>query len=516
MRFIFFILSFLLISEIYAAPSDSIKVFVRSDKDQPIPNQKLSIDKNPPRISNKKGVFSFIPSKKLEIPCDVDLYSEEYAVDDYEYQETEKVFYVTLRKLVVPEFKLSVQFVGDKPAKKLLIQFKDKKYTTNDLGKVSILGKSPQEKDFIVAGEIVSFSKKGKDFIMVVKQPEPVVSKVEIEPTSNGLPDTLIAPAPEEVKTTFQTYTEEFSKIETELAYERKQIDEVDLKLRRQLDAITKRLNNEKGLSQAERNELLKYEAKLHQDLEENIVKFNESKKKIFLMMDKFRYSLMQKDSVNKIMESKLKAETERRMAIEMQSKRQALIYIIIILTILILAVVFYGIARKIRLQKTLLTKNMEIMNQSNLEKESKLLGIRSMFVDLFVWAKQLNSLQPIPHVNEIVENENHSLKSVLPETLVVENIGEIKKTINIDKMLLAQVWDSLKTCLAVDSWESIKAKGQESEQDICLTINAHSSMPFHQLVTNVEWQKAKVLSELLKIDLVYAENELIVKFNLN
>jgi len=143
---------------------------------------------------------------------------------------------------------------------------------------------------------------------------------------------------------------------------ERKRLEDSNEKIQEEINKITARLRDEQNLTKAQRKDLQAYLERLNNILKENSIAFHKSQEKTTFLIHKLQAALAQKDSINiATLKRAEKAEKERNIT-DRKFRRNLIVFSIITCALLILAVVFYAIAAKMKKQrKDLLKANEEL-----------------------------------------------------------------------------------------------------------------------------------------------------------
>ena len=308
-----------------AAPSDTITVKVKDEIDKPIKGLKLFVHSYPAFYSDAKGIHLLKVKEELEMPFEVWTDSKEYEILKFSYY---------------------------KDHKELLVKVK--------------LQNSPNP----VKWNSGVTKQTGNPF-------EETIKTTILSNPSNNLVERTIGPehqqikAPDEEVNIYAQYKGDFEKLTHEIYLERERLVLNNEHLKEEISTITQRLDKEKNLTAAERAQLKAYLKKLEYEFEQNGIAFRKAEEQTKVLIDRLKMMLVEKDSINAITANKLKIEQEKRVFAEKRNTRSFTIFSIITLFLLLLAVSFYSIARKMRKQRTsLLLSNQELSEQKKLVEE--------------------------------------------------------------------------------------------------------------------------------------------------
>ncbi len=351
----------------YALPVDSVKVVVIDEKDKPVSAAKVSIEGSRFFLTNKSGIFKFRPAKELEMPIKIVLDKSGFVIDEFIFYEEDKEIEIRVKKNEYFLKELIIKLLNDSGSVMVnqILEYAGEEYHTDKKGIARIPKKRFVPEDFLVDGynlDKINFSEKEQIYVLtlvpeVVELPKPAVA----ENTKDTMTvEKILALTQEQLDSMiFDRYKEEFEKISAEIVEERKRLVESNSKIRDEIDHITNKLRNEKNLTDEQRQELQKYVGKLERSLIENSLAYNKAEEKTMSFIERLKFIIMQKDSINYIAIKKLQTAEKQRIQAEKKAKRTIVISSIIAVALLLLAVVFYSIARKMRRQK----RQLEISN---------------------------------------------------------------------------------------------------------------------------------------------------------
>ncbi len=186
-------------------------------------------------------------------------------------------------------------------------------------------------------------------------------------------------------------YTDDFHRITEDLEREKEILMESREHIIEEIEKIATRLNNDKKMN-GEVRESLEAELRfLEQALEENDRTFQEAQAKTNFVIQNMKKMIQEKDSLREVAQEQLKIIEEEKREIEEQkeiieskSKKNLIIFLIILLILTGLVAIFYRGIRKIRAQniqleetKAQLTKSNSAYQQANQE-----LSIQKALVD--------------------------------------------------------------------------------------------------------------------------------------
>ena len=334
-----------------AATSDTIVVKVKDELDKPIKGMKLFVHSYPAFYTDAKGVYLLKVKAELEMPFEVLTDSKAYEIIKFSYY---------------------------KDHKELLIKAKSIPNTAK--GNPSVFTKHTQN----------LFSKTKK------------VDQSGTNSYDNSLQKT-IGPehqkinAPENGINIYAQYKGDFEKITHDIYLERERLVANNEQIKEEISKITRRLDEEKKLTAEERAQLKAYLRKLEYEFEQNGIAFRKAEEQTKVLIYRLKMMLLEKDSINAITATKLKIEQGKRVFAEKRNTRSFTIFSIITLFLLLLAVSFYSIARKMRKQRTSL-----LLSNYELNEQKKLIEEQNQQLDIFAYRASHDIKGPLKSITAL------------------------------------------------------------------------------------------------------------------
>lgn len=359
-----------------SAQIDKIKGKVLDRSGKPVPGIKISVDGGQFYQSNDKGAFSFTPPQALVMPFEVTISKKGYKLDKFVFDDSENEIEVTVKKSGKPaeEAKPFLARIYDQNGlmlKNLTATIDNNKITSDAKGNFII----KLESDFNEYSKVelegyttqsIVYNEKEKWYKITVQQiTEPVVPVLQT--------DTVVLPQPQiqvpiRENNVFSQYRDELKNLTNEIIAERVRLEGNNKKIRDEIISITSRLHYEKKLSKKQRKELAAYVTNLEHTLIENTRVFEQSQQRTTFLIEKLQSIILEKDSINAEAIRKIELVQKEKMKVERKAKRNLIVFSIITVALLILAMVFYGIAVKMRKQRKEFMKINE--NYEDVKKE--------------------------------------------------------------------------------------------------------------------------------------------------
>jgi serine phosphatase RsbU (regulator of sigma subunit) len=357
----------------------TVKGHTLDERGKPVGNVNVVIDKMR-FTSTVNGLFQ-VYLKSGNVPTNVSASKEGLSIKDWKYDEANQVLNITmhakqnlLRGEVRNRFNehISNVFVtikgitDNKPAKsnydgKFSIVLPND-YQINNSTLFFIDGLPVENKD-------ISF-KDNNHYVILIKPKTPKeaeAAKKEEEGKVEDIKANIRLKKKEEVKKdnsveTEWNYTEDFKKINEDLAEQGRMVAESNEKLRNDLNVITDKLKTESNKS---RRVSIGIEVdSLGKKLEQNKEVYLQSQKKTLEVITKLKQELLAKDSVTSATQEQLEELKVRSEQAEQKFQRNILIASSLIIFLLFLAIVFYFISRRIQKQnKQISYQTQELSN---------------------------------------------------------------------------------------------------------------------------------------------------------
>jgi hypothetical protein len=335
----------------------------------PVQNVKVSVAGSEFYTSDAQGKFKMNPKKKLMMPFDIDIIKKGFKLEEFSFDDSDNEIEVILKKVGLAEEKeVTVRFFDkNQELKNTKVTIDGKNYITDKRGIVLLKSQFSEKSKVSAEGyDLAGIVYNEKEKVFKVSENKKVVEHVSTEPKEEAVlenektDDTL---SPKELsEKVFKQYQGDFDELTNEIIAERIRVEGNNKKIRDEIVAITNRLQNEKNLTKEQRVALQKYVEKLENTLLENTIAFQKSQERTNFLISRLKNIIMEKDSIN-AQALKKNAVVEKQLRItERKFKRNLIVFSIITAALLLLAIVFYSIAVKMRKQKRELMKSNEEM----------------------------------------------------------------------------------------------------------------------------------------------------------
>lgn len=309
----------------------------------PVENVQVSIDGGEYLFSDLEGEFTLVLKKELVMPFDVTILKSGYTMKEFSFDESSNKMEIVLNTI--------------KASKQENIVLKDKenvlKGVESDAGLTSDAREAKQR-----------------------NIPADTIAQVQLN------------------EKVFKQYQGDFDELTNEIIAERIRVEGNNKKITEEISAITNRLEHEKNLSKEQRNELQKYLGKLESTLLENTIAFQKSQERTNFLIQKLKTIIMEKDSIHSKALQKIAVVEKESRKIERKFKRNIIVFSIITAALLLLAIVFYSIAIKMKKQRKELMKANEEMHGIKDQLAKSIVELKDQNKLLEEQKRQLNSLQ--------------------------------------------------------------------------------------------------------------------------
>jgi serine phosphatase RsbU (regulator of sigma subunit) len=363
---IFFSFFFFTSHFVFAQEEFTIKGQTIDENGKPIGNVKVMIDKEIV-TSTGTGIFQIHLSKGIT-PTKIIASKVGLTLKDWKYDEQGKKMTIILQSrnnilrgevrnksnAEVGGVYVTIQGINDnKPAK------------TNFDGKFTIIlpndYKANESTPFFIDGlpvESKEVSFKDENHYVTLRKPKAIKEKQTEEATTEQEEETndhTIVKMKEKNTTNNKkvpaefNYREEFEKLNKDLDNQRRMITESNEKVREDLSRITDKVK-ESGAS-VNRANIRDQMSSLELQLAVNNKAYTESQQKTNEVIEKLKMELMEKDSLNSLTQGKLEVVTAEKAQAEERFNRNILIASALIVFLLILAVIFYFVGKRIQKQ---------------------------------------------------------------------------------------------------------------------------------------------------------------------
>ncbi len=439
-------------SALLALPSDSTKVLVIDENSKPVAAIEVLVEGFNKIKTNQNGVSSLYTPKKLLMPFDVEIESKFYEIDNFSYDDLTGLIEITVKKILLANKEVFVTFVKPdfKPYTSLSINYLKDSYMTNAKGQIILPYSKFNPDGLIIQGMEVNKVTSFENTYTVTLSP--VEQDKDFDLALANLSQSQLNDL------SFKKYQIEFEIISNDIIKERVMLVESNNKIRSEIELITKRLQNEKNLTTQQRAELRNFIGNLEQSMVENSEAYKRSERKALALINKMRDVVVQRDSINLATINQLKLLEKKRIETEKANHRTILIVSFIALILLLVALIFLFIVRKIKKQKNeLATMNEELTNTQkqlsenfeSLSWQKSIIEEQNKQLDMFVYKAShdmkgpLKSIAGLCNIATVTVKDNNSLelfehinKSVLKLDNFVSDLLVLAKATNSEVVI--------------------------------------------------------------------------------
>ncbi len=342
----------------------------------PVPNVNVSVAGSEFYLTDAQGSFKMAVNKKLTLPFKVVVIKEGYQLKTFTLADSELEIEIVVKKVpVLKTIAIRFQEENKKAIQETKVTIDGDAYKTDRQGKVVLENGIPFSKKSTLSIEgyqvqgtgynekenvfEVSASKKAKaEPVQTTEKEKEVITVVETDTLSQELLS----------KKVFMEYKGGVEEVTKEIIAEQIRVEGNNEKIRNEILNITERLQKEKNLSPEQRKELNNQVINMETMVLENTKAFEKSQERTNFLILKLKSAISEKDfKYEQALKKIALVEKENRIT-ERKFRRNLIIFSIITCTLLLLAIVFYSIARKMRNhRKELMQSNQEMLGIKDL-----------------------------------------------------------------------------------------------------------------------------------------------------
>lgn len=344
----FFLFSFLLMAQSPAA----ILVKVTDQAGKPVSGEAISVQNSDYFTTDHKGEFT-LPFEKLRVPVRGEFRNEKYEILEIAYFEEENLLKVKANRLYHPDEILKIIFSLEEghPDRKIHFYLQGTLYGVNPPGililpyPVQYRPASVEAPDFEVLEEI--HDKKNHELFVLLR------------PLPDDVPagDTLML-----------SYEADFERIAREIEKERYVYEQKNREIQEEILKIRDKLVMEDQFTEEQRIELRRYLEGMEKVLKENSEIIKQSEARTRDAIAKLRSIIMEKDSVHQVAQGRIVQMEEKQVKTEKEYKAKTLIYASIIVALILISLVIYVFAVRLRKQKQWLKEVNKRLKSMQLE----------------------------------------------------------------------------------------------------------------------------------------------------
>ncbi len=377
---ILLLLSIIFIFSNNNAFSQNIKISgkVITEDGLPIKNVKILVAESAYNLSDSEGNFNFYSNKKLTMPFKVTIIKEGFQMKTFSLSESGTDIEIIIEKNSKGLGKeISIKFYDDKKntLNNVKVTIDGYRYLTDNKG--FILTKRPFLEKSIVLVEGYEVAEINFNEIKKIVEVSSIkntnapsvkaITSIKNQDKNDKLLDTISQESLKQ-KITYEAYKGGIEEVTMQIKAEQIRVEGNNKKIRDEIITITDRLKNEKNLSDEQRNELKGQVNRMESIVLENTIAFQKSQERTNFLILNLKNIISEKDSnYNNALKKIAFVEKENRITVR-KFNRNLIIFSIISIALLILAMVFYAIAVKMRKQrKELIKSNKEMLGVKEL-----------------------------------------------------------------------------------------------------------------------------------------------------
>lgn len=381
--------------------SPGIRVQVVDQKGQPLAGEDISIQNSDYYQTNAKGEF-LLNQEKLKMPVRASFRNDKLEILDIAYFEEEGRLQVNANRVYRDDDIIMITLYGEDGSSvhKLNFRYKGVLYKTNDEGEIIF----PEPLRYVPGG----IEARGYEII-----------DEKLDSWSHRL-KVMLKPLPVEEfvaeDTVMLSYEADFDRISREIEKERILYEEKNHEIRSEILKIRDNLIHEE-VKPEQRVELKRYLGNMEKALEQNSEAIRQSEDRTREAIAKLRLIIMEKDSINQVAQGRILQMEEEQAIAEENYRQKITIYTSIIVMLIVIALVIYIFAIKLRRQKHWLAEVNRRLKTVQMELTGSLQEIN------------LRKAQIEDHNNQLelfVYKASHDIKGPLRSIIGLTQIGMI------------------------------------------------------------------------------------------
>lgn len=314
-----------------------IRVQVVDQEGKPLATEAISIQNSDYYLPDANGEF-FLGQQQLKLPVRASFRNEKLEILEIAYFEEEGRLQVKVSRVYGDDDVVLMAFYSEDGGsmERVNIRFKGMVYKTNGDGEIFFQDPVRYAPGLIEAKGYVVLDEKLDSWshrLKVMLRPLPV-AEVVVE-------DTVML-----------SYEADFDRIAREIEKERILYEEKNHEIRSEILKIRDNLINEEDIKPEQRLELKRYLGNMEKALLQNSEAIRQSEERTKEAISKLRMIIMEKDSINIVAQGKILQMEEEQAATEQSYRQQITIYSSVIALLVIITLVIYIFAVKLRRQK--------------------------------------------------------------------------------------------------------------------------------------------------------------------
>lgn len=371
-----------LFSVSFGQASDTLRGKVETETGAAAAGVKVYISKKKSGISDKNGFFSIPISGRLKMPLDLKIENESYHLNEYVFLEDENFLEVYVSAVNLKPKSAEIQIPEQQKPQAL-----EKQEANNQVAESEL----PPVQDTLIDEELVKH-------------------------------------------THFKQYKDDINKVVEDLREERQRIEESNKSIQEEIVRISEKLRSETNLSDEQRAELENYMLTLEKTVHDNNEAFAKAQERTHVLISRLKDIIVEKDA-------QIEQVVKEKELVEKKLNRNVIIFSIISFSLLLLAVVFYTIAYKMKNQKrSLIISNSELVKSRNelndqmkeMERHRKLIEEQNEKLDIFTYKVSHDLKGPLRAITKLAELAQMN-KAKFPEE-ELSHIG--KSSVKLSKLV--------------------------------------------------------------------------------
>ncbi|MBX2841297.1 MAG: SpoIIE family protein phosphatase [Flammeovirgaceae bacterium] len=348
--------------------------------------------------SNSKGVFSFkVPSFiRVDENSKLSVNGKLLESDGIAFQEKGGLLHLSLP---VP---YQTIVIYDKDNNKLTnrsFSINGKDYTTDNNGELKLRIRNVEKQKFAMDDHQILSSKHhpGDNHYLLyfsnIKEEKGIPENVEFPKGSNEIVEDVVV---EDGKLNLEKVTEydkDINIIINDLELEKQRLSQKSNEIRVQMEMVAEKMGEESSLNDEDRKHLSQTMTSLEDQLIENDVAYEDAQVKTKEIIDKMKYVIIEKDSLNHAVEEQIEVITTEKKQVEEELERDILIFSVVAFSLLIVAFILFSSGKRIKKKNNELFALNTELNQTKNDLLEKVQEINQQKEEIAVQAENLQDL---------------------------------------------------------------------------------------------------------------------------
>ncbi|WP_020530534.1 SpoIIE family protein phosphatase [Flexithrix dorotheae] len=375
------------------------KVF--DENEELLANADIVLNPDDPQLkakSNSKGVFSFkVPAFiRVDETSKFSVNGKLLEPEGVEFQKKGGLLHLTLP---VP---YQTIVIYDKDNNKLThtsFTINGKEYETNDQGEYKLRIREVEKQQYAINGHEVISSKHlpGDNHYLLyfsnIKEEKEELSNVEYPEGSDEIVEEVEVEDDKIDLEKITEYDKDINIIINDLELEKQRLLQKSTEIRTQMELVAEKMGEESELTDEEKKHLTETMTSLETQLIENDLAYEDAQVKTKEIIDKMKFVIIEKDSVNHAVEEQIEVIATEKKQVEEELERDFIIFSVVAISLLIVALILFGSGKRIKKKNNELFKLNTELSQTKDDLLEKVQEINQQKEEIAVQAENLQEL---------------------------------------------------------------------------------------------------------------------------